>query len=470
MNSRYCRYRQNIRFRTRNSRRRPDILFEPGETPEIPLPKGWTDLTLQAILYVIALARIAILNAGNWPNDRECDGLLLRVENARLRAEVNMLQREIAIKDSRFARLDPKKRPHYLPTERLEILAIRTMRGLSTAQVAKRFQVTVQTIINWVRGVDNGDKTVQMPERTNRYPDFVRYIVQQLKSLCPILGRYKIADILARAGLHLSASTVKLIVDEPPMEPTGDADPASPPSSPTVQAWYPNHVWSVDLTVVSSMDGLWVPWSPNALTQVHPYSWYVMVVIDHFSRRIMGFDVFEQQPTSEDVASTLGRICKENNTKPKYLVSDQGVQFVAKDFREWCRTKDVRQRFGAVGKHGSIAVTERVILTYKDGCTRRILVPIARSEMVRETQLFIEWYNEHRPHMSLNGKTPNEVYFHRRAANAKPRIETRPLAKHSTPCAAPRMCIAGRAGAKVKVRLAFLEGRPHLPIIKVERI
>ena len=115
-------------------------------------------------------------------------------------------------------------------------------------------------------------------------------------------------------------------------------------------------------------------------------------------------------------------------------------------------------------------LTERVILTYKDGCTRRILVPISRNEMLRETLLFFEWYNEHRPHMSLNGKTPNEVYYHCHATNAKPRIETRPLAKHSTPCAAPRICIAGRVGAKVKVKLEFLEGRQHLPIIKVERI
>ena len=98
------------------------------------------------------------------------------------------------------------------------------------------------------------------------------------------------------------------------------------------------------------------------------------------------------------------------------------------------------------------------------------MFPVSRTEMIHETQLFFEWYNEFRPHMSLDGKTPNEVYFKRRAANAKPRLETRPHAKHSTPCAAPRMCIAGRAGAKVKVRLEFLEGRRHLPIIKVERI
>ena len=381
-----------------------------------------------------------------------------------------MLQREIAIKDSRFARLDPKKRPHYLPTERLEILTIRAMRGWSNVQVAKRFQVTIQTIINWIRGIDNDEEIVQMPERPNRYPDFVRYVVQQLKVFCPMLGRYKIADLLARAGLHLSASTVKRIVDEPPIEPANADDSTSPSPSPTVQAWYANHVWSVDLTVVPSTDGLWTPWSPNALTQVHPYSWYVMVVIDHYSRRVMGFEAFEQQPTASDVISAMKRICKENNAKPKHLVSDQGTQFAANEFRNWCKANDIKQRFGAIAKHGSIAVTERVILTYKEGCTRRILVPISRSEMIRETELFFEWYNEHRPHMSLNGKTPNEVYYHRRAANAKPRIETRPRTKHATPCAKPRMCIAGRAGAKVKVWLEFLEGRQHLPIIKVERI
>ncbi|GHT46462.1 hypothetical protein FACS189454_07630 [Planctomycetales bacterium] len=89
--------------------------------------------------------------------------------------------------------------------------------------------------------------------------------------------------------------------------------------------------------------------------------------------------------------------------------------------------------------------------------------------MQDETELFFDWYNKYRPHMTLSGKTPNEVYFYRHAANAKPRIETRPLAKHKTPCASPRMCIAGKAGTKVKVRLDFLEGRLHLPIIKVER-
>ncbi len=145
----------------------PEILLDPPLVPEIPLPKGWTALTLQAILYVISLARIVILNAHNWPDGPECDGLRLRCENDRLQSEVNMLREELAIKDARFARLEPKKRPHYLPTERLEILSLRAMRGWSTEQVVKRFHVTSQTIINWLRGIDNGEETVQIPERPN---------------------------------------------------------------------------------------------------------------------------------------------------------------------------------------------------------------------------------------------------------------------------------------------------------------
>jgi hypothetical protein len=120
----------------------PDLILDPPKISEIPLPKAWTDYTLLAILHIIALARIVILNTANWPDDKECDGLCLRVENDRLRAEVGLLQREIEIKDTRFTRLEPKKHPHYLPCERLEILMIRAARDLTNDQTAKRFPVT----------------------------------------------------------------------------------------------------------------------------------------------------------------------------------------------------------------------------------------------------------------------------------------------------------------------------------------
>ncbi len=89
----------------------PDILLDPPKLPDIPLPKGWSQYTLLAVLHVIALARIIVLNVAHWPSDSECDGLKLRCENDRLRGEVDLLQREIDIKDARFARIETKKRP-----------------------------------------------------------------------------------------------------------------------------------------------------------------------------------------------------------------------------------------------------------------------------------------------------------------------------------------------------------------------
>lgn len=117
-----------------------------------------------------------------------------------------------------------------------------------------------------------------------------------------------------------------------------------------------------------------------------------------------------------------------------------------------------------------MALTERTIRTFKEGCSRRILVPVSHQKMEDETRIFFEWYNEYRPHASLKGRTPNEVFFHRRAKNTLPRIEMRPSVRHSMPCASPRMMIAGNAGAKVKFKIEFFGGRSHLPILRVERI
>ncbi len=131
--------------------------------------------------------------------------------------------------------------------------------------------------------------------------------------------------------------------------------------------------------------------------------------------------------------------------------------------------KNIKPRFGAVGKHGSIAVVERLHLSMKNECTRRILVPIDKAGFSKEITLWREWYNSYRPHMTLEGKTPDEVYFCKRSANSLPRIEPRPKVHHSTPCARPRMIMAGKPGRKFCAQIAFLEGRRHLPILIVQR-
>jgi hypothetical protein len=84
----------------------------------------------------------------------------------------------------------------------------------------------------------------------NKFPDFVAAMVIKLKTLFPMMGRRRIAGFLARAGLHIAATTVRRMLNhkpaaEPP-EPTASAENPDKPSSSvkprTVIAHYPNHV------------------------------------------------------------------------------------------------------------------------------------------------------------------------------------------------------------------------------------
>jgi len=74
--------------------------LEQQPLPKIPLPQGWSKLALLALLQIVTLARLAILNARNWPDNSECDGLRLRADNDRLKCEVALLERELCIKDA----------------------------------------------------------------------------------------------------------------------------------------------------------------------------------------------------------------------------------------------------------------------------------------------------------------------------------------------------------------------------------
>ncbi len=194
------------------------------------------------------------------------------------------------------------------------------------------------------------------------------------------------------------------------------------------------------------LSGFWVPWLPNALPQCWPFCWWVVVVLDHFSRRAMGFYIWRRRPTTRAVQAFLNRTIHETGATPKYLISDKGVQFWCDDYKAWCQDQGIESRFGAVGQHGSIAVVERFIRTLKKSATRQIVVPFRRPNFRDHIGWFLFWYNEFRPHMTLEGKTPNEVYDARPPANEQPRIEPRSRWPVTAACAKPHVPVDGESG------------------------
>jgi hypothetical protein len=98
----------------------------------------------------------------------------------------------------------------------MSILELKAARGWSLKQTVNAFLVTAATISSWMRRLDEEgpDALVQLSQPVNKFPDFVRYIVRRLKTLCPLTGKAQIAQILARAGLHLGSTTVGRMLKE----------------------------------------------------------------------------------------------------------------------------------------------------------------------------------------------------------------------------------------------------------------
>jgi hypothetical protein len=106
----------------------------------------------------------------------------------------------------------------------------------------------------------------------------------------------------------------------------------------------------------------------------------------------------------------------------------------------------------------------------KDEWLRRIVVPLGMAPFRRGLSLYACWYNHHRPHTALAGRTPEERYRRVPAACRRPRLEPRPRWPADSPCAAPPAKLRVRADAGLQLLVTWLDRQKHLPIVTLKRV
>jgi putative transposase len=414
----------------------------------IRVPNEWPDCVKAALVHVASMAHWAIIYTKSWCANSPIARVRMAGQLDQTKQENSLLGEEIRIKDARMAKIPAKNRPHYPPTERMAILELKAARGWSAAQTADVFNLDPETVADWLRRThDPDDDLLQIPTPINKFPQFVRHVVCRLKVLCPAMGKERIAQTLARAGLLLSATTVGRCLSSRRPVPPSDPVVETPSGTRTVTAKYVDHVWHVDLTTVPTTTGFWTSWFPWSSPTVWPFCWHVALVIDHYSRRVMAFSLFKQPPTSAALRQFLGAAMKCHRTRPGHIVSDRGKQFHCAEYQRWCKRRKIQYRYGAVGKYGSIALIERFIRTMKTECTRIILVPCGCDDMRAELRCYTTWYNQFRPHQALGGRTPTDVY-----ENHDP-LSGNPLPNSKLP--------------RRELQVAYFEGRKHLPVVEL---
>src|SRR5450830_1286303 len=310
---------------------------------------------------------------------------------------LRMMREAAGVLGARWDKGPERQRPHYLPVQRFRILRIRSFLGLSQRETAEMFRVSTETIARWE--VEAGaDREVARPlvatsPPVRRFADVVRAVVTTME-LAGFGGNDLIARTLARAGWKLSARTVGRIRRErwpPPRLP--EAASRVPRA---VRARHPNHVWMVDLTDVRGLFSL--------------VTFKVGVVFDAFSRMPLSARVFIKEPSSAEIARFVSGTAKRHG-RPSHFVSDQGRCFTGQVFRRKLRRLGVKQRFGAIGKKGSIALIERLWRTLKDTPGLRLRRPLAAEDLMEKIELGLVHYAHFRPHQALGGATPAEIYF-----------------------------------------------------------
>jgi putative transposase len=156
----------------------------------------------------------------------------------------------------------------------------------------------------------------------------------------------------------------------------------------------PNQVWAMDLTYIPMARGFI----------------YLAAVVDWFSRRVLAWRLSITMEASFCIEAVEEALSK--NEKPEIFNTDQGSQFTSDDFTGLLRKNGIDISMDGKGRWRDNVFVERVwkSIKYEE-------VYLHAYETVKEARTsigkYLEFYNSIRPHSSLDGFTPDQVYFNR---------------------------------------------------------
>lgn len=212
------------------------------------------------------------------------------------------------------------------------------------------------------------------------------------------IGRKRVARLMREAGLR-GISRRKGVR-------TTKRNPRSRPAPDLVDRRFtaaaPNQLWVADITYVATREGML----------------YLAVVIDVFSRRVVGWAMADHLRTAL-VLGALEMALSQRTAAGVIHHSDQGCQYTSIAFGLRCRATGVEPSMGSVGDCYDNALCESFFATLECELLDREAFH-TRSEARMSLFAYMEgWYNPHRRHSSLGYQSP--ITYERRYAERQAR-------------------------------------------------
>jgi putative transposase len=217
----------------------------------------------------------------------------------------------------------------------------------------------------------------------------------------PFAGSRMLRDMLRREGLAIGRQRVATMMKRMGMEAIYRRPNTSKPAPGHkiypyllrgVMVEHPNQVWAMDITYIPMARGFV----------------YLAAVVDWFSRRVLSHRVSITMETDFCIEALEEALARHG--KPEIFNTDQGSQFTSADFTGVLIRNSIAISMDGKGSWRDNVFVERIwkSVKYEEVYLRAYdSVGEARASIDR----YLEFYNERRPHSSLDRRTPDEAYF-----------------------------------------------------------
>ena len=210
-------------------------------------------------------------------------------------------------------------------------------------------------------------------------------VYEELKDEGVRVGRKRVARLMRTAGMQGVSRRKRVLttIRKP------EARPAPDLVKRDFTADCPDQLWVADITYIRTWAGFL----------------YLAVVMDAFSRRIIGWSMANHL-RAELVIDALQMAIRQRRPEEVVHHSDQGSQYTSLAFGKRCREANVRPSMGSIGDCYDNALCESFFATLECELLDRYKFR-SRDQAGRAVFEFIEgWYNPHRRHSSIGYASP----------------------------------------------------------------
>jgi putative transposase len=277
--------------------------------------------------------------------------------------------------------------------------------GTTLEEACKAAGVSARTVQRWRSPASTEDgragprtspkNKLTVAER-KRVLEFVNS--EEFRNLSPkqIVPRLADRDIYVAS----EATLYRLLREEGQLTPRSAARPGAKRPKVEHLACRPNQVWSWDITYLRG--------------PVRGSFLYLYLVVDVFSRRIMGWDVCGEE-SMEKAAALIRHTCAENGVDPKGLVlhSDNGGPMKGSTMLATLQWLGIVPSFSRPSVSDDNAFSEALFRTlkYRPGFpSKGFDSTVAATTWV---EAFVGWYNGQHRHSGIKFVTPDERHFGR---------------------------------------------------------